>query len=78
VTISHDPPAAGRRGDDAPPPVRLTIDRESWREEPPTVELEVRPEWRDAQVSVRSVIDLGFEVFYGEPIRLGSLRPPDQ
>ncbi|HWA98465.1 MAG TPA: AarF/UbiB family protein [Pirellulales bacterium] len=44
----------------------------------PTVELPFEPEWLAAGVFVWTVVDLGYQSFYSEPLCFGPLRPPDQ
>lgn len=78
VALSRDVPTPRSIPEDLDLLDRRTLDRDPRTTETPSVEFNVPCERFGATVVVWPVIDLGFQTFYGEPLTLGQLRPPDQ
>ncbi|MCY2988353.1 MAG: AarF/UbiB family protein [Planctomycetota bacterium] len=60
--------------DDVSAEYSVTVSREQWN---PAVGLQVvlQPEWEGSYVIVWAVVDLGYQIFFSEPLEVGQLQP---
>lgn len=74
VVIAAKRPAPGTVPDDVEALYRTVVTRDDWD---PAVGLTMvfDPEWHGATVFVWAVIDLGFQVFFSDPLHVGQIEP---
>ena len=74
LSICKQRPRAQVPPDDVPAEYAVTILREQWN---PAVGQQVTllPEWEGSYVLVWAVVDLGYQVFFSEPLEVGQIQP---
>jgi len=75
IGVCRQTPGAGAGPDDVQTLLRLTVDRAACNARVGGVQLPVEADWDGAGVFVWAVIDLGFQVFYSQPLELGRIAP---
>ena len=74
LAICKQRPRAQVSPDDVPAEYAVTIAREQWN---PAVGQQVvmQPEWEGSYVLVWAVVDLGYQIFFSEPLEVGQIQP---
>lgn len=74
LVISAKKPPASALPDDVDAFVSIKLTREQW--DPATgYEVSFEPEWHSAFIHVWAVVDLGFQVFFSQPLQVGQIEP---
>jgi hypothetical protein len=76
LTISHEHPRRFAIPEDLQLLHSVVVDRDRCDATTPTIKLPTVAAWHGAEMLVWAVIDLGFQVFYSEPLSLGRLHLP--
>jgi len=78
VGFSPESPSSRAIPEDFKLVFETTVELDPNRTDSRGFDIEIASEWHGAYVVVWPIVDLGFQIFFGEPLTLGQLRPPDQ
>lgn len=75
LAVCKEPPA-GVSPDDLSTQFSATIDQDDWKTgDAAGFDFQIEEEWRGSFVYVWAVVDMGFQVYFSEPVQVGQIEP---